>query len=220
MPAGVAAALARRCSGLAQDARALWRTIPRLGTVGPALALCWELIEQGGIQVQTPPAPAPPLIVTTVQLDGDIMTLVDPDLFKGQSDTWMSSGQQHAAAVRAALMPLFCLPDALRGAHAALFAAITVGNLGFLASTAWSPGQLSDRALAELSGSAAIQAGVMVLWRSIRRMLFRALALGLRWRFRRMAARWRSESKSALPELKKRLAERRATHPGSEEPGT
>lgn len=220
MLAGFGTALTHRWSGLTQDAGALWRTARRLGAVDTALARCWELIEQGGIRVQTPPAPAAPLIVTTVQLDGDVVILVDPALFQRQPDMWVSSGQQHAAAVRAALAPLFFLPDALRAGHTALFAAATLANGTFFASTAWSPSRLSVRALAELAGSAAVQAGLMLLWRSIGGVLFRALALALRWRFRGMAAHWRSESKDSLPTLQARRAARQAAHPGSKDPGT
>ncbi len=191
----------------------MWRTARHLGAVGAALALCWELIEQGGIRVQTPPAPAAPLIVTTVQLDGDVVTLVNPALFQHQSDTWINSGQQHAAAVRAAVASLFCLPDALRAAHAALFAAITLVNWAVLASILLSLPARSSGALAELAGAVAVQAGLLFAWPAIRRTSSWAVGLGLRRRFSRMAEDWQSESRKALPGLRARRAARRAAQP-------
>ena len=187
---------------------AVWRTLSQLSTAGAAVELCWELIGQGGVRVQTPPAPARPVIVTTVQLDGDIITLVDPALLEWQSDALTTVRRQHMAAVRDALAPLSLMPGVLRAALALPFGVITAANCGFFIATAWP-------ALIKMAGAMLLQIALAVLWRAIVPILVRVFALLLRWRLRSRFAEWRAETARSGAALRARSAARRAAHAAS-----
>src|SRR4051794_6573046 len=90
---------------LREDAAALWRIGRGWRGADQTVRLLWVLITQGGVTVITPidadptaaltgsfrpsaPKHNKPLLITVIQLDGDILTMVNPALFCLDPASW------------------------------------------------------------------------------------------------------------------------------------
>jgi len=119
---------------VATHARAVRLVYRDRQAVTQAIRLGCQLMIEGGITVATPDEDNP-LIMTIVQLDGDILVGVSPELVRTQSPQREAIAAQHAGAVRARLAPLAHLPDALRAGSAFVLAALTALDAGVVLST-------------------------------------------------------------------------------------
>lgn len=53
----------------------------------PQIQRSWQALRHGGIVVPTPAPPAAPAILAVIQLDGDIVTFIDPAVFERYPNT-------------------------------------------------------------------------------------------------------------------------------------
>ncbi len=117
------------------------RTLADLSALAAALT-------EGAVRICTPSA-AEPLLVSMVQLDGDILTQVDPLLF-AQVPTAVARrnlAAQHLAAVESAIAGLTLLPRGLRAVSHLLMAFFLAAQ----AELAWQQGFYRHELLADLA---------------------------------------------------------------------
>lgn len=100
------------------------RTLAGLRALGAALT-------EGAVPICTP-STAEPLVVSMVQLDGDILTRVDPSLFARLPTAAARNtlAAQHLAAVEVTIRGLVLLPRALRAASPLLYAVFLTAQAG------------------------------------------------------------------------------------------
>ncbi len=112
-------------------------------------------LTEGAVRVCTPSA-AEPLVVSMLQLDGDILTRVDPVLFARVPTAAARSAlaAQHLAAVEAAIAGLAQLPRALRATPPLLIALFLAAQAGL----AWRKNFYQHELLADLASLAWEQA--------------------------------------------------------------
>ena len=112
-------------------------------------------LREGAVRICTPSA-AEPLLVSIVQLDGDILTQVDPVLFARLPTAVARNtlAAQHLAAVEVTISGLVLLPRALRAAPKLLIAVFLAAQ----AAVAWRHGFYWNRQLADLTALAWQQA--------------------------------------------------------------
>ena len=116
------------------------RTLADVRALGAALT-------EGAVCIATPSA-AEPLVVSMVQLDGDILTRVDPLVFARRPTAAARSALavQHLASVEAAIAGLARLPRGLRATSPLLVAVFLAAQLGL----AWRGGFYQHQRLADL----------------------------------------------------------------------
>jgi hypothetical protein len=125
-----------------------------------SLELSFEMMVRGGITIRTPDTDAA-LIATNVQLDGDILVELSPQLSLLSPDARDVMAARHASAVSASLMPLVRLPEVVQALYTVLAALAAGANLAALAASWgswWMLGPLGT-SLASVAARRPLQAG-------------------------------------------------------------
>jgi hypothetical protein len=120
--------------------RQAFRCLRHLTRQLPQIQKSWHALRHGGIVIKTPAHPAVPAILAVVQLDGDIVTFINPTVFERYPNTEARERllQEHLSSFAAALPRL---PDPTAIMRAIGWGAAGVwqaGALTFSVTAGWS----------------------------------------------------------------------------------
>ncbi len=167
-----------------------------------AFERAWRMLALGGILVRTPDT-EDALIATTVQLDGDLVTVVRRDLFTSGDAQRAARLDQHVQDLRKAVVPLAPVEAGIGAVRAAMLMLAAALQGTTLIELLLARGQLGQHVASLLS----VQLPALVAY-----VLHRSVPPFLRWRLRARLAPvlrdWRATSESHAKCLIARQAQR------------